>query len=82
MVAHAFDGMAWASDINDTLTVLVLVQYVLLYQHLQAVQLSPKVPDQLQWCWSSNGLYSSWSAYAALLFGQTTVPRAVENMHP
>jgi hypothetical protein len=32
------------------------------------------VLDQLQWCWSANGVYSSCSAYAVLLSEQAAVP--------
>jgi hypothetical protein len=32
------------------------------------------VLDQLQWCWSANGVYSSRSAYAVLLSEQAAVP--------
>jgi hypothetical protein len=54
--------------------VLVLVQFVLLHQRMQEVQLNPSMPDRLQWRWTSNGVYSSRSAYAALLLGQSAVP--------
>jgi hypothetical protein len=36
LVADALNDMAWASNISGALTIPVLVQYVLLYQCLQA----------------------------------------------
>jgi hypothetical protein len=47
-VVQALQGIAWASDITGALTVPVFVQFVLLHQRLQEVQLSLGVPDQLQ----------------------------------
>jgi hypothetical protein len=65
--------MAWTSDIKGALTIPVLAQYVQVYQCLQAVQLTPAVEDTLHWRWSTDGVYSSRSAYAALLLGQSAV---------
>jgi hypothetical protein len=49
MVAAVLSGMSWTRDIRGALTIQVLVQYVLLYQRLQVVQLSPDVADRLDW---------------------------------
>jgi hypothetical protein len=65
--------MASTSDIKGALTIPVLAQYVQVYQCLQAVQLTPAVEDTLHWRWSTDGVYSSRSAYAALLLGQSAV---------
>jgi hypothetical protein len=72
-VADALANMSWTRDIRGALTIPVLVHYVFLYQRLQVIQLSPSVPDQLEWRWSASGLYSSHSAYATLLLGQSSV---------
>jgi hypothetical protein len=72
-VAHGMQGMAWIRDIKGILTVQVIRQYFQLYQRLQTVQLRLGVHDQLVWRWSPNGCYSSRSAYAALMLGQSFV---------
>jgi hypothetical protein len=50
-VAVALSGMSWVRDIRGALTIPVLVQYVILFQQLQTVQLVPGVADQLDWRW-------------------------------
>jgi hypothetical protein len=77
-VAVALQGMFWTRDIKGAQTVQVLVQYMQLYQRLQAIQLTPSEQDRLEWRWSSNGSYSSRSAYAALMLGQSSVLGAKE----
>jgi hypothetical protein len=53
--------------------VQVLVQYVQVYKRLQTIQLIPDGEDRLEWRWSLDGSYSSRSAYAALMLGQSAM---------
>jgi hypothetical protein len=72
-MASALAGMTWTADITGALSVQVLVQLANLYQQIQQVQLVPSTVEHLEWRWVANGSYSSCSAYAALVLGQTTV---------
>jgi hypothetical protein len=72
-VAQALQGMSWTRQISGALTVQVLVQYVQVYRQLQTVQLILDGEDRLEWRWSPDGSYSSRSAYAALMLGQSAV---------
>jgi hypothetical protein len=56
----------------------VLVQYVQVYQWIQAIQLMPDTDGTHHWHWSADGAYSSCSAYAALMLGQLTMLGARE----
>jgi hypothetical protein len=53
-------------------TVQVIVQFLSIWDLVRAVRLSP-VPDRFVWKWSPNGIYSSSSAYAALLLGRVDI---------
>jgi hypothetical protein len=77
-VAAALTDMSWVRDIRGALNIPVLMQYVVMYQRLQGVHLSPGIADRLDWRWSGNGSYSSRSAYAALFLGQAAVLGAKE----
>jgi hypothetical protein len=70
--------MAWTGEIKGALTVQVLVQYVEVYQQIQAIQLSPDTDFTLHWRWSTDGAYSSCSAYTAWMLGQSSVLGARE----
>jgi hypothetical protein len=72
-VAYTMQGLAWIRDIKGALTVQVIMQYLQLFQMLQSVQLRPGAHDQLVWRCNPNGCYSSRSAYAALMLGQSSV---------
>jgi hypothetical protein len=71
MVAYAMQGLAWIRDIKGAQTVQVIMQYLHLFQRLQSVQLHSGAHDQLVWRWNPNGCYSSCSAYATLMLGQS-----------
>jgi hypothetical protein len=69
MVATTLESMRWVRDITGVLTIIVLMQYVHLYQRLQNTHLTPDMRDWLTWHWSANGVYNSRSPYAALHLG-------------
>jgi hypothetical protein len=64
-VSTVLESMRWVRDITGALTIIVLMQYVHLYQRLQDTHLTPDMRDWLAWHWSANGVYNSRSAYAA-----------------
>jgi hypothetical protein len=65
-VWDALSGRRWVRDITFTRTIPVVVQYLRLWDFLQNFHLSD-APDRFIWKWSSNGEFSSSSAYRALL---------------
>jgi hypothetical protein len=71
-VRDALAGRCWIRDITFARTVPVVVQYLHLRDYLQNIHLSDE-PDRFIWKWSSNGEFSSSSAYRALFFGRTSL---------
>jgi hypothetical protein len=63
LVCDALTGEQWIRDINGSLSVSALIEYVNLWAHLQTVQLDMLMPDQLIWKWTSNQQYSAASTY-------------------
>jgi len=70
-VAQALHQRAWARDISGALTVQVLLEYLRVWALTVDTQLTPEVADKICWRWSSDGTYSSASAYAAMFVGST-----------
>jgi hypothetical protein len=54
------------------------MQYVQLRERLQSVIISQEMDDRFVWRWSSSGVYSASSAYAAMFTGQTQMLGAKE----
>jgi hypothetical protein len=77
-VATGLPTNEWIRDIQGTLTVPALVQYVRLRERLQSVVLDPYTSDHMVWKWSPSGSYSASSAYAAMFHGQTQLLGAKE----
>ncbi|WVZ94534.1 hypothetical protein U9M48_040415, partial [Paspalum notatum var. saurae] len=66
------DGLAnrtWISDIRGTLDATMVVEYVEVWERIQTVSLSEGVPDSFHWRWTTDGVYSSASAYQACFNG-------------
>jgi hypothetical protein len=74
-VRDALSGRRWIRDITFARTVTVVVQYLHLRDYLQNFHLSDE-PDILIWKWSSNGEFSSSSAYRAMFLGRTSLAGA------
>jgi hypothetical protein len=70
-VLAALTNDAWIHDIVGALMILVMGQYLLLRQHLEAVHLEPDVEEQVIWRWCTLGLYSASLAYGATFFGSS-----------
>jgi hypothetical protein len=52
-VASAMLNQAWVQDITGAPTILVIIQYIELYQRLQSVQLSGETADSFIWRWEA-----------------------------
>lgn len=68
-VAEALNNRNWVSDIKGTLSVLVLVEYLQVWDLVDSIVLQHDVPDQFRWKLTQSGSYSSKSAYAAFFVG-------------
>jgi hypothetical protein len=64
---------SWISDIQGTLN--VTIEFLDLWDLLSEVELQPEVEDSHTWLFSTNGKYSSKSAY------QSSFVRAVRTDH-
>jgi hypothetical protein len=65
LVCDALTGEQWIRDINGSLSVSALIEYVNLWAHLQTVQLDMLMPDQLNMEMDKQpailcGLHVSW----------------------
>ena len=67
-VQQALAEHSWITDITGALSSVALWQYVQLWTHLQAVQLSVE-PDRMVWRWTTDAQYSSRSCYNILFEG-------------
>jgi hypothetical protein len=72
-VKEGLSGL-WLRDCGPDLGAAALGEFFTLWQILTMVSLSPGQEDTLWWCWSSDGAYSSKSAYRAFFDGQTRFP--------
>jgi hypothetical protein len=59
----------WALDIQGTITVGVLVEYLQLWEVLQIVELQPGVQDSHFWRFTENRNYLAKAAYEGLFWG-------------
>ncbi|CAM0911794.1 unnamed protein product [Alopecurus aequalis] len=73
-VGDGLTNRRWIRDITGPLSVPVLVQFVELLDSLQAVVLTPGIPDRVIWKWTSSATYSASSAYRALFAGLEFFP--------
>jgi hypothetical protein len=65
----ALDGNGWLRDIQGSLIIPILMQYLQVRDLIDGVHLS-NVDDVVTWCWCSLGLFSSSSAYEVMFIGQ------------
>jgi hypothetical protein len=68
-VFDALTDMHWVSDIQEALTVVLLAQYLELWDLLWEVVLQPNVANTHIWCLAASGQYSAKSAYEAMFIG-------------
>jgi hypothetical protein len=75
-------NLRWVSDFQGALTVLVLMEYLELFQELEQVVLQPGMPDKHIWQrLSPTGNFSSKSAYTAMFQGAISFQLAERVLH-
>jgi len=70
-VADAILDRAWVRDIAPPFTLIILTEYLQLWDIIRNVQLSDTSPDVLRWRWSADMSYSAASAYHLMFAGAT-----------
>jgi hypothetical protein len=70
-VAAGLQANCWARDIQGTIGIQEIGQYLQLWRKLEGITLTTE-PDTLIWKWTSNGTYSAQSAYLASFHGAIT----------
>jgi hypothetical protein len=68
-VLEALTDDKWVEDLHGNISVAVLMEYLVVWDLLQEVELQPDVPDKHIWRLSPTGVYSAGSAYDALFQG-------------
>jgi hypothetical protein len=68
-VQEALEGLKWVDDIRSSLQAQALLEFLLVWDILQEVQLNPDVPDHHCWTSSNSGTYSAKSAYGRFCMG-------------
>jgi len=71
------EGDRWVRDITGSRTQQIMLEIVQVDEKLRAVTLTSGIADKFTWKWTSNGQYSSSSAYRAFFAGSTTLLGAV-----
>ena len=69
-MAEGLAGNSWAHDIQGVLGLHEIGQYLLLWQAVCHTIVTNE-PDRLLWRWTTNGIYSARSCYAASFQGST-----------
>jgi len=77
-VRAALEADRWVRDITGSRTQHIMLEIVQVDEKLRAVTLSPGIADKFTWKWTSDGQYSSSSAYRAFFAGSTTLLGAKE----
>ncbi|GJM99455.1 hypothetical protein PR202_ga16553 [Eleusine coracana subsp. coracana] len=61
----------WIRDIVGPITVVVLVQYLKVWELIQEVTVRPEQEDKICWRWTNSGQYTAKSAYEMFFCGST-----------
>ena len=69
-------GHRWERDVGPEMFAEVLNEYMQLWTRLVEVELDPGEQDLVTWSWSSNGEFTTNSAYNAKFWGRQVVPSA------
>jgi hypothetical protein len=77
-VDEALQQGRWIPDIQGSLSVQALAQYVEVWVRTQEIVLSHDREDKFIWKWTSNQQYSASSAYRAFFYGKCSIPGAKE----
>ncbi|WVZ63856.1 LOW QUALITY PROTEIN: hypothetical protein U9M48_013454 [Paspalum notatum var. saurae] len=68
-VSQALSNRRWVEDIRGALTIQVLLEYLAIWDMVDALVLQHDVPDQHVWKLPTSGSYSNKSAYNAMFVG-------------
>ena len=68
-VAQALHHNSWVQDIKGARTVVVMLEYLRIWDIVDGFILHPEIPDQYRWKLTQDGSYTSKSAYAAFFEG-------------
>jgi hypothetical protein len=68
-VAEVLSNRRWVSDIKGALTIQVLEEYLMIWDHVGRINVQPEIPDTFRWKLTQTGDYSSKSACTALFTG-------------
>ena len=77
-VAQALTDNRWISDIDHSLTQQIIVQYIELWELLEDITLVDSQEDTITWVFTSDGVYSASSAYAAHFIAKTKCEHAMQ----
>jgi len=69
-VAHELTNNTWIKSLRGKITTTVQIEeFVSLWIRLQQVHLQPETQDSISWKWTTDGTYTSSSAYRAQFLG-------------
>jgi len=75
-VAEGLEDRMWVRGISGGLSVMIVAQYLSLWDWLEHIQLQKGEEDKVVWKWSENGIYSAKTAYRALHLGSRCESRS------
>lgn len=75
-VAQGCNQRSWVLDITGALTVQVILDYLLIWDLVDATTILPGVPDKILWKWTADSMFTTASAYRAFFIGQSAVEGA------
>ena len=70
-VADGLQAHQWATDIQGTIGIQEIGEYLLTWQRIEQITLTDE-PDSMRWLWSVSGTYTAHSAYLAMFQGSTS----------
>ena len=75
-VADGCSARNWVRDITGALTVQVLLDYLKIWELVEATDLHNNTQDKLLWKWTPDQKFSTASAYRAFFLGQSSIAGA------
>jgi hypothetical protein len=76
-VRDALTDRQWTRDITGALTVAVILEFLQVWDLVDALNLSPHEADRFIWKWTADGSYSASSAYRAFFMGRMEMEGAM-----
>lgn len=64
----------WVEDVSPNMGFAALMDYMAVWQRLEAAELDEGAMDAIAWSWEGDGQFSVRSAYAAKFAGREVVP--------